>query len=97
LAAREYGSAAPVVVEVDDPLLPANGGTYRIGPDGAKRTEEPAALRLDVTTLAMIYLGTWRPSALAGAGRIEVREPGALADADVLFGTRVASWSGTHF
>ena len=97
LAAREYGNAAPVVVEVEDPLLPANGGTYRIGPEGAERTGEPAALRLDVTTLAMVYFGTWRPSALAGAGRIEVRAPSVLADADALFGTRVASWSGTHF
>jgi predicted acetyltransferase len=97
LAAREYGTAGPVVVEVDDPLLPANSGTYRLGPGGAERTGEPAALRLDVTTLAMAYFGTWRPSALAGAGRIGVRDPDALANADVLFGTRVAAWSGTHF
>ena len=97
LAAREYGHAEPVVVEVADPLLPANGGAYRITPDGAERTGEPAALRLDVTTLAMAYLGTWRPSALAGAGRIEVRDPAAVVAADVLFGTRVAAWSGTHY
>jgi predicted acetyltransferase len=97
LAARSYGHAAPVVLEVADPLLPGNSGAYRITPDGAERTDEPAALRLDVTTLAMAYLGTWRFSALAGAGRIEVRDPAAPAAADVLFGTRVASWSGTYF
>lgn len=97
LAGREYGHAAPVVLEVVDPLLPGNSGTYRITPEGAERTDEPAALRLDVTTLAMVYLGTWRPSALADAGRIEVRDPAAAVAADVLFGTRVASWSGTYF
>jgi predicted acetyltransferase len=97
LAAREYGHAEPVVLDVVDPLLPSNSGTYRITPDGAARTGEPAALRLDVTTLAMAYLGTWRFSALAGAGRIEVREPAALVAADVLFGTRVAAWCGSHF
>jgi predicted acetyltransferase len=97
LAAREYGHAAPVVIEVADPLLPANRGRYRIGPDGAERTGEPAGLVLDVTTLAMLYFGTWRPSALAGAGRIDVRDPGAPAAADVLFGTRVQSWCGSFF
>ncbi len=97
LAAREYGHAAPVVVEVTDPLLPANSGTYRITPDGAERTGGPAALALDVTTLAMLYLGTWRASALADAGRIEVRDPAAPAAADVLFGTRVQSWCGSFF
>ncbi|WIX99882.1 GNAT family N-acetyltransferase [Amycolatopsis mongoliensis] len=97
LAAREYGTAAPVVVEVADPLLPGNSGRYRITAGGAERTGEPAGLRLDVTTLAMVHFGTWRPSALADAGRIEVRDPEAAANADVLFGTRVAAWSGTHF
>ncbi|RSM37482.1 GNAT family N-acetyltransferase [Amycolatopsis balhimycina DSM 5908] len=97
LAAREYGHAAPVVLEVVDPLLPGNSGAYRITPDGAERTDGPAALRLDVTSLAMVYLGTWRVSALADAGRVEVRDPAAPAAADALFGTRVASWSGTYF
>ncbi|WP_434781160.1 sterol carrier protein domain-containing protein [Amycolatopsis kentuckyensis] len=52
---------------------------------------------MDVTTLAMVYLGTWRPSALAAAGRIEVRDPAAATAADLLFGTRVAAWSGSYF
>ncbi|GHF91976.1 MULTISPECIES: GNAT family N-acetyltransferase [Amycolatopsis] len=97
LAGREYGPADPVVLEVTDPLLPANGGTYRVGPDGAERTDRPAGLRLDVTTLAMMFLGTWRPSALAAAGRIELRDPAAPEAADLLFGTRSAAWSGSHF
>lgn len=97
LAGRAYGPGEPVVIEVTDPLLPGNGGTYLVTPDGAGRTDRPAGLRLDVTTLAMVYLGTWRPSALADAGRIEVRDPAAPAAADVLFGTRVAAWSGSHF
>ncbi|MBE8522532.1 GNAT family N-acetyltransferase [Amycolatopsis sp. H6(2020)] len=97
LAARAYGPAEPVVIEVTDPLLPGNSGTYLVTPDGAGRTDRPAGLRLDVTTLAMVYLGTWRLSALADAGRIEVRDPAAAAAADVLFGTRVAAWSGSYF
>ncbi|MEU5261091.1 GNAT family N-acetyltransferase [Amycolatopsis sp. NPDC021455] len=97
LAARSYGHADAVVLEVADPLLPGNSGAYRVTSDGAERTDEPAALRLDVTTLAMAYFGTWRVSALADAGRIEVHDPAAPAAADVLFGTRVASWSGTYF
>lgn len=97
LAEREYGQAAPLVLEVTDPLLPGNSGRYLISPDGAERTDRPAGLRLDVTTLAMIYLGTWRASALAEVGRIEVRDPAAPAAADLLFGTRVAAWCGSYF
>ncbi|WP_410638608.1 GNAT family N-acetyltransferase [Amycolatopsis sp. lyj-346] len=97
LAGRSYGPAEPVVVEVTDPLLPGNSGAYLVTTDGAARTDRPAGLRMDVTTLAMAYLGTWRPSALAAAGRIEVRDPAAPAAADVLFGTRLAAWSGSPF
>ena len=97
LAGRTYGHADPVVIEVTDPLLPANSGTYRVAADGAGRADGPAGLRLDVTTLAMVYLGTWRPSALAAAGRIEVRDPAAPEAADLLFGTPSAAWSGSHF
>ncbi|WP_086842631.1 GNAT family N-acetyltransferase, partial [Amycolatopsis kentuckyensis] len=45
LAARAYGPAEPVVLEVTDPLLPGNSGTYLVTPDGAGRTDRPAGLR----------------------------------------------------
>lgn len=96
LAAREY-TGAPVVLEVTDPLLPQNSGRYRVSGDGVARTTAPAELRLGVDALAMLYLGAWRASSLAAAGRIEVSATEALATADLLFGTQVASWCGTFF
>lgn len=97
LAARSYGDADPVVVEVEDAQLPENSGRYRITPDGAERTERPAALRLVPEVLGMIYLGDARPSTLAALGRIEVFSPAALPHADALFLTAVPPWGGTGF
>ncbi|WP_033287503.1 GNAT family N-acetyltransferase [Amycolatopsis jejuensis] len=97
LAGRTYAAAEPVVLEVHDRALPGNDGRYRVGPHGAERTEEAPALRLSVDTLAMLYFGTWRASALASTGRIEVLDPAASAPADVLFSTRESAWCGTFF
>jgi predicted acetyltransferase len=97
LTARAYGPGSPVVIEVHDPLLPANTGRYRVGPEGAERTDTEPALRLDVTTLAMLYFGAWKASALAAVGRIEVLDAAAPASADTLFATRIAAWCGTFF
>ncbi|WP_326835860.1 GNAT family N-acetyltransferase [Amycolatopsis rhabdoformis] len=97
LAARTYGDATPVVFEVDDRLLPANRGRYRVGPDGAERTDAEADLRLDADTLAMLYLGEWRASTLAQAGRITAATPEALQRADTLFATAERPWCGTYF
>jgi predicted acetyltransferase len=97
LAARSYGDAEPVVLEVRDPLLPANSGRYLISPQGTERTGEPADLAMDVDVLAMAYLGGTRLSALAEVGRVDVTEPAALARADRLFATDVAACCGTMF
>ncbi|MFB9930087.1 GNAT family N-acetyltransferase [Amycolatopsis halotolerans] len=97
LAARTYGPAEPVVLEVFDRSLPGNDGRYVVGPDGASRTDAEPALRLSADTLAMLYFGTWRASALAATGRIEVFDPAAPEAADVLFGTRESVWCGTFF
>lgn len=97
LAARTYGEADPVVIEVADTLLPANRGHYRISPDGAKPTDEPAQLAMDVATLAAVYLGDVQPSTLAAAGLVEVADPAALPLADRLFATGQVPWSGTYF
>jgi predicted acetyltransferase len=97
LAARTYRAADPVVLAVTDRLLPANTGHYEVTPDGARRTDAAADLALDVDTLGMLYLGQWSATALAQAGRVEVRDPAAAARADELFTTIAAPWCGTHF
>jgi len=86
-----------VVLAVADRTLPANSGHYEVGPDGVRRTSAAADLALDVDTLGMLYLGQWSASALAHAGRIEVRDEAAVARADELFTTVAAPWCGTHF
>jgi predicted acetyltransferase len=52
---------------------------------------------MDVETLAMIYLGEWRPSKLAEIGRLTAHDPTALASADHLFATDRPSWCGSLF
>jgi len=96
LAARSYGPAEPVVLEVNDRMLPENQGRYRIG-DGVERTDAEADATLDVDTLAMLYLGAWQASALALAGRITGADAAVLGRMDALFGTERQPWSGTHF
>lgn len=97
LSARGYGAAAPVVVEVADPMRPGNSGRYRLSTDGACRTREPAAIRLGVDVLAMLYLGDWRASTLAELGRIEVDEADAVHRLDALFATARVPWCGSSF
>lgn len=97
LAARRYNEVEPVVLEVRDSLLQKNSGRYRVGPQGTERTDSPADLAMDADTLAMIYLGDTRSSALAGIGRVEAVDPNALARADRLFATDVPAWCGTMF
>ena len=94
---RAYNAAEPIVLELRDRMLPANDGRYRIGQDGARRTDAPAQLTMDADVLGMIYLGGTPPSALAGIGRITVHDPAAVSRADRLFATDVAPWCGTFF
>ncbi|UMP04969.1 GNAT family N-acetyltransferase [Amycolatopsis sp. EV170708-02-1] len=96
LGARTY-QGEPVVIEVTDPFLEHNSGRYRLSEDGAIRTIEPADLELHADTLSMVYLGGWRPSDLAFAGRIRATGETALERADQLFATRVNPWCGTFF
>jgi predicted acetyltransferase len=52
---------------------------------------------VDVDVLAMMYLGTWKASDLAAAGRLEVADADALARADKLFASDTTAWCGTGF
>jgi predicted acetyltransferase len=97
LAGRTYGVAAPVVIEVVDSLLPNNSGRYRVGPQGMARTGDEPALTMSVETLAMLYLGAFRASTLAGIGRITVADPAAPPAADRLFSVDRPAWNGSLF
>ncbi|GAA4034607.1 GNAT family N-acetyltransferase [Allokutzneria multivorans] len=97
LAARTYGVAEPVVLEVHDRFLPENSGRYRVGKDGVERTDAPADLELPVDALAMLFLGDLPASQLAATGKLVPHEPAALERADRLFSTARSPHSGTFF
>lgn len=97
LSAIPRDDAMPLILEVTDELLPGNTGRYRLSPDAVEPTDRAADLRMDVGTLAMVYLGAWRPSVLASFGRIGYTEPTVLPEADRLFHTAHVPWCGTHF
>ncbi|WP_114454175.1 GNAT family N-acetyltransferase [Halopolyspora algeriensis] len=97
LAARRYGAAEPVVIEVRDDFLPENSGIYRIGPEGMRRSDARPQLGLGVDVLASLYLGDAGVSALAAANRLEVHDRSAVAEADRLFATAETPWCGTGF
>jgi predicted acetyltransferase len=96
LGARERGDAE-LILEVTDPLLPSNSGRYLLNQDAVTKTDASADLRMGVDVLGMLYLGTWRPSALAAVGRIDVAGSEVAQRADRLFSTRLAGWCGTFF
>lgn len=98
LAVRTYHPVAgSVVVQVTDPLLPANDGTWRISPAGAMRTHEAPHLVTDIAGLSTVYLGgpTW--SAAAAIGLVESQHRAALDVADALFASRPSPFCGTFF
>lgn len=97
LNARTYRGEGSVVVAVQDPIMTANTGSYRISAEGADRVDEPAELSVDVAALAAVYLGgsTWWQ--LAAAGRTAEHRPGAIAAADTVFRTDTLPFSGTFF
>lgn len=90
LAARTYQAPVDVVLEVRDELLPANAGRWhvRTGGSGAEvaRTEAEPDLVLDVAELGRAYLGGTSLAALARAGLVEERRPGALTPVAAAFG-----------
>ena len=91
LAGRAYTGGESVTLEVTDDVCGWNPGTYTVTSEGAERGGKPE-LRLDVQTLACVYLGGFTFAELARALRVEELRDGALARADALFATAVKPW-----
>jgi predicted acetyltransferase len=103
LSARTYATPGRVVFEIADPVRPDGEAAGRFvldgGPDGAdaRRTTDEPDLVLDVAALGGVLLGGVRPSALARAGLVDERTPGALAIADSMFAVEPLPFSMTDF
>ncbi len=102
LAARTYGRAGTLVLEIRDAFCPWNAGRWRLvaGEDG-RGAVEPTTAEPDVTLgaedLGATYLGTFRFSELARVGRVAEGTAGALHRADALFAAARAPWCSTMF
>lgn len=97
LEARRFSGDGPIVVSVEDPVLPHNSATFEISAGGVRRTESSAQLRVGVAALGALLLGgvTWK--ALALVGLVEVVDQDAPTAADGIFGAWQAPHAGIYF
>jgi predicted acetyltransferase len=97
LAGRRYSCPVDAVIEVRDEILPSNAGRWRLraGADGTAScvpATEPADLELDVTELGAAYLGGTKLGAVAGAGLVSERRPGAVRQLSAAMSWDPAPW-----
>lgn len=85
LSARAYGSAEPVVLEVEDAFQPANAGRWRLAGGIAERTDDEPDVALDVGELGAVYLGGFTFGELVRSGQVRETREGGAARADAVF------------
>jgi predicted acetyltransferase len=96
LVSRSYATQIDTVIEIADDFCPWNTGRWRLIGDekGAtcERTTAEPDLALAVRELGSVFLGGVTLRALAGAGLVEERRSGAVAEASRAFASDVAAW-----
>jgi predicted acetyltransferase len=92
LSARAYPEDGALVFEVRDAFCPWNEGRWRLADGVASRTDSPADLALDVSTLGSAFLGGIRFAQLAQAGGVSELRPGAIERADGIFRHGLHPW-----
>jgi predicted acetyltransferase len=88
LSARRYASDGRLTLEIaSDPLFRDNVGTWTISGGVAKRSRRRPDVRLDVQTLAQVYVNGFSFVELGRSKRLEETARGGLRRADALFAT----------
>jgi predicted acetyltransferase len=98
LTSRTYNPCSDaVVIEVVDPMISPNRGTWLIDAEGARRGGEDPQLVVDIATLSSVYLGGTSWAAVAATGAVDERRAGSVATADHLFASRPLPFCGSFF
>jgi predicted acetyltransferase len=102
LSQRRYAREADLVIEVTDPLLPANSGRWRLQADSSgkaicERTTRAPDLLVPVQALGAVYLGGTRLGSLAAAGQVAQERPGAVAELSAAMSWDPAPWCPAVF
>lgn len=101
LAARTYAADTDTVIELSDPLLPANDGLFRLetSASGARvgRTHGSPDLTMTVRDLGGVYLGGPSLNALHHAGLVVEHQPGAVQRLARAFGSPHAPYCRDFF
>jgi predicted acetyltransferase len=90
LSLRRYEEEGELVLEVDDPFCPWNGGRFRLSVDGAgsavvERVDAAPDLVLPAAVLGALYLGGAPFAGMVEVGRVEERVDGSARRADRMF------------
>jgi predicted acetyltransferase len=85
-----------IVLDVDDPVLTANAGRWRLTVDGGAATVERTGgvpdLRVPIAQLGSIYLGGFTFSQWSNAQQVVELTEGAAAHADLMFHSTTTPW-----
>jgi predicted acetyltransferase len=100
LSLRRYAASSSTVLLINDELLEVNRGrflleTYDNGTAAVTRSAEAAAITLDVSALARVFLGGSTFGELAVAGEIVVNDDSALTSLDRAFALTRAPFCST--
>jgi predicted acetyltransferase len=100
LAARSYGVADRIVLDVEDGFRPECGGRFVVDSRAGascSRTDEPPDLAVTASDLGALYLGGVSAATLAAGGRLRPLTPGIVGRATRLFATERPPYGDTDF
>lgn len=99
--ARTYGCDGQLTIDLADPHMLANTGTWTLevsgGTGSMSQTSQQPDLAMSASELAAVCLGGTKVRDLCRAGRIEQRTEGAASRADRILENWPQPWNGTHF
>lgn len=102
LTGRTWAAPLDLVLEVEDQLLPANAGRWRLRADDAgaatcDRSDREPDLACPIEALGALYLGGTPATQLAAAGLLRERTPGAVIGLDRAARSPLAPWAPEVF